>query len=58
MRIGIDFDNTIACYNGAFHAAADQILSNVVVSRHDATNAQPMIRPSRSLQSAFGCARP
>jgi hypothetical protein len=22
MRIGIDFDNTIACYNGAFHAAA------------------------------------
>jgi hypothetical protein len=22
MRIGIDFDNTIACYDGAFHAAA------------------------------------
>jgi hypothetical protein len=22
MRIGIDFDNTIACYNGVFHAAA------------------------------------
>lgn len=22
MRIGIDFDNTIACYEGAFHAAA------------------------------------
>jgi hypothetical protein len=22
LRIGIDFDNTIACYNGVFHAAA------------------------------------
>ena len=22
MRIGIDFDNTVACYNGVFHAAA------------------------------------
>jgi len=22
MRIGIDFDNTIACYDGVFHAAA------------------------------------
>src|SRR6185312_5186284 len=22
MRIGIDFDNTIACYEGVFHAAA------------------------------------
>jgi hypothetical protein len=22
MRIGVDFDNTIACYDGAFHAAA------------------------------------
>src|ERR1700740_3397983 len=22
MRVGIDFDNTIACYDGVFHAAA------------------------------------
>ena len=22
MRIGIDFDNTIACYDGVFHQAA------------------------------------
>ena len=22
MRIGLDFDNTIACYDGVFHAAA------------------------------------
>ena len=22
MRIGVDFDNTIACYDGVFHAAA------------------------------------
>ena len=24
MRIGIDFDNTIACYDGVFHAAAQE----------------------------------
>lgn len=24
MRIGVDFDNTIACYDGAFHAAASE----------------------------------
>ena len=25
MRIGIDFDNTIACYEGVFHAAARRL---------------------------------